>query len=78
VPTAFQGSKCVRGELKPRNYQVRARYQVRANALLYRNVSSVWRGAVVPALENNIAGGGGVPAPGVFVYREIFVWRGGG
>jgi len=35
VPTAFQGSKCVRGELlKPRKYQVRARYQVRANTLL--------------------------------------------
>ena len=34
VPTAFQGSKCVRGELKPRKYQVRARYQVWANAFL--------------------------------------------
>jgi len=34
VPTAFQGSKCVRGGLKRRKYQVKARYQVRANALL--------------------------------------------
>jgi len=33
-PTAFQGSKCVRGELKRKKYQVRARYQVRANTLL--------------------------------------------
>ena len=34
VPTAFQGSTCVRGELKRRKYRVKARYQVRANALL--------------------------------------------
>jgi len=34
VPTAFQGSKCVRRELKRRKYQDRARYQVRANTLL--------------------------------------------
>jgi len=33
APTAFQGSKCVRGGLKRREYQVSARYQVRANAL---------------------------------------------
>jgi len=32
VPTAFQCSKCVRGELKRREYQVKARYQVRADA----------------------------------------------
>ena len=32
VPTAFQGSKCVRGGLKQREYQVKALYQVRANA----------------------------------------------
>jgi len=31
VPTAFQGSKCVRKGLKRRKCQVRARYQVRAN-----------------------------------------------
>jgi len=34
APTAFQGSKCVRGELKRRKYRVKAWYQVRANALL--------------------------------------------
>jgi len=34
VPTAFQGLKCARGGLKCRKYQVRARYQVRANPLL--------------------------------------------
>jgi len=34
VPTTYQGSKCVRRELKRRMYQVRARYQVRANPLL--------------------------------------------
>jgi len=34
VPTAFQGLKCVRGGLKRRKYQVRARYQVKANPLL--------------------------------------------
>jgi len=34
VPTAFQGSKCVRGELKRRKYQVKVWYQVRANPLL--------------------------------------------
>ena len=34
MTTAFQGSKCVRGGLKRREYQVRARYQIRANALL--------------------------------------------
>jgi len=34
VPTAFQGSKRVRGELKRRKYQVKARYQIRANTLL--------------------------------------------
>ena len=39
VPTAFQGSKCVRGELKRREYQVKARYQIRANALLFRGVA---------------------------------------
>jgi len=32
VPTAFQGSNCVRGGLKRREYQVKAQYQVRANA----------------------------------------------
>jgi len=37
MPTAFQDSNCVRGELKPRKYQVRPRYQVRANALLFKN-----------------------------------------
>jgi len=31
----FQASKCVRGELKRRKYQVKARYQIRANALLH-------------------------------------------
>jgi len=36
VPTAIQGSKCVRRELTRRKYQVKARYQVRANALLCR------------------------------------------
>jgi len=36
VPTAFQGSKCVRGELKRREYQVKARYQVRATACYTR------------------------------------------
>ena len=35
VPTAFQGSKCVRGELKRRKYLARARYQVGANAVLH-------------------------------------------
>ena len=35
MPTDFQGSKGVRGGLKQRKYQVKARYQVRANALLY-------------------------------------------
>jgi len=34
VPTAFQGSKCVRGGLQGTRHQVKARYQVRANALL--------------------------------------------
>jgi len=34
LPTAFQDSTCVRRELKRRKYEVRARYQVRANALL--------------------------------------------
>ena len=34
VPTAFQGSKCVRGGFQGTWYQVKARYQVRANALL--------------------------------------------
>ena len=34
MPTAVQGSKCVRRELTQRKYQVRARYQVRANPLL--------------------------------------------
>jgi len=34
VPAAFQGSECVRGELKRRKYQIKARYQVRADALL--------------------------------------------
>ena len=34
VPKAFQGSKCVRRELKRRKYVVRATYQVRANPLL--------------------------------------------
>jgi len=34
VPTAFRGSKRVRGGIKRREYQVKARYQVRANALL--------------------------------------------
>jgi len=42
VPTAFQGSKFVRGELKPRKYQVRARYQVRTNALLTREYAHSW------------------------------------
>ena len=37
MPTAFQGSKCVRGGLKRSEYQVRARYQIRANALLHDN-----------------------------------------
>jgi len=37
VPTAFQDSKCIRRELKRRQYQVRARYQVRATALLTAN-----------------------------------------
>ena len=41
VPTAFQGSKCVRGELKRRKYQVKALYQIRANALLGRG--RTWR-----------------------------------
>ena len=39
VPTAFQGSKCVRGELKRRKYHVKARYQIRANALIPCNRS---------------------------------------
>jgi len=34
VPTAFQGFKCVRGGLKQRESPVRARYQIRANAVL--------------------------------------------
>ena len=34
VPTAFQGSKFVRRELRQRKYQVKARNQVRANAVL--------------------------------------------
>jgi len=41
VPTAFQGSKCVRGGLERWEYQVKARCQVRANALLRRS-SVVW------------------------------------
>ena len=32
MPAAFQGSKRVRGGLKRTEYQVKARYQVRANA----------------------------------------------
>jgi len=40
---AVQGSKCVRGELKPRNYQVKARYQIRANALLHAHSLSISR-----------------------------------
>ena len=32
--TAFQGSKCVCGELKRRKYRVKARYEVRANTLI--------------------------------------------
>jgi len=36
VPAAFQGSNCVRGGLKRREYQVKARYQVRANPLQER------------------------------------------
>ena len=34
VPTAFQGSRCVRRELKPRKYTLKARYQVGTNPLL--------------------------------------------
>jgi len=34
VPTAFQVSKCARGGLQGTRYQVKARYQVGANALL--------------------------------------------
>ena len=37
MPTALQGSKCVRRELKRRKYQVKARYQIRASALLLRS-----------------------------------------
>jgi len=46
VPTAFQGSKCVRGELKRRKYQVKARYLIRATALLPLFIME-WRGVLV-------------------------------
>jgi len=41
MPTAFQGSQCVRGGIKRREYQVRARYQMRANALLRGEICGV-------------------------------------
>jgi len=48
VPTAFQGSKCVRGGLKRREYQVRARYQIRSNALLEHEWAADQRGGGTP------------------------------
>jgi len=50
MPTAFQGSTCVRGELKRRNYQVKARYQVKANALLTYLLDHVFDALVIQGL----------------------------
>jgi len=57
VPIAFQGSKCVRGELKRRMYQVQARYQVRANALLLTNLRLILT-LDFPPPENLLLSGG--------------------
>jgi len=80
VPTAFQGSKCVLGELKRRKYQVKARYQIRANALLlplplvygmYCNKG--WSGGNT-VLRTSVGDGGGVrgaQTKGVFAKHSI-------
>ena len=55
VPTAFQSSKCVRGELKRRKYQVRARYQVRANPLLHlQALSTQFLVACLPGSQRDL------------------------
>jgi len=54
VPTAFPGSKCVRGELKRRKYQVEARYQGRANALLSRVLRGVSNVLAIAGLSSYI------------------------
>jgi len=50
VPTAFQGSKCVRGGLQRTRYQVKARYQVRENALLIHSFLTLKGRRFLPAV----------------------------
>jgi len=80
MPTAFQVSKCVRGGLKRREYQVKAPYQVRANPLLPAAGATLVRllhGAPplirIICLLVVLGGGAGLAAPSAIItgWRQI-------
>jgi len=68
VPTAFQGSKCVHGGLKRREYQVKARCQIRANALL-PILYGVWH------TKGGLGGGGYIALKGLTLTLALTLTR---